>query len=340
MLRRAPSRGKPSDGLILSLPSFVDELVSKVKQQLDGEDKKPRAYTASYKRWEVWQSLAPDLLKALGDRYFESQLFVPAGRAFFSNIESNVFSFIARSERKLDPFLAEFGEYFSWVKSASMRRASRREFATPLSNGLLGGALVVEKDREYVKTKDGRSLPLATLSSGQQEALPLLMMLEDIGDDPVARRRGGSGVQHASYIEEPEAHLFPDFQRRIIEKVVENASSGRNRHSLFITTHSPYVLAALNNMLFAGKVGAGKSKERRDAVATVVPQSLWISASDLSVYAFTKDGVRALIDKDLGLIDAEYIDSASTQIASIFDELLSVSALSARKGVQNVHGEN
>lgn len=336
LIRRAPSRGKPSDGLILYLPAFVDGLFEKMEGFVSEAASKTPSHNIGLRRYEAWRRIEPELSAILGQNYFSSQLFIPAGRAFFSNVENNVFSFIARSEKKLDPFLAEFGEYFSLVKSQGYRRQVKREFSTALGQGLLGGTLVIEKDKEYVQTKDGRSLPLGNLSSGQQEALPLLLMIEGFGDDDVFFGRGNERSRHASYIEEPEAHLFPDFQRKVTEKIVEHALLKDGAQGLFVTTHSPYVLATLNNLLLAGRIGSARSREKRDAVSAIVPQSQWVQRKQISVFAFSADGCCSLMDDESGLIDADYLDSVSTKIASTFESLLEIEFPHSKEITSNV----
>lgn len=325
LIRRAPSRGKPSDGLILYLPGFIDDLFQKLKEYTLESTSKAKAAGLSYSRYEAWRRLENDLKAAVGaEYYFSSQLFVPAGRAFFSNVENNVFSFISRSEKKLDPFLIEFGEYFSFTKSGGFRIVSgKKEFSTPLFQGLLGGSLIIDKDKELVKTEDGRSLPLANLSSGQQEALPLLMMLESFDDD-LNMNRGDANHRHASYIEEPEAHLFPDFQKKVTEKIVEYALAPRGAQSVFITTHSPYVLSTLNVLLLAGKLGGSRRKGMQKQIGDIVPQSQWLPASAVAAYAFSKAGCVSILDENSGLIDADYLDSVSTAISIAFDSLLEI----------------
>lgn len=323
LLRRAPSRGKPSDGLILYLPSFADDLFEKLSEFTAEAVEKARTHDLGYRRYEAWRRLEPELKLALHGHYFSSQLFVPAGRAFFSNIENNVFSFISRSEKKLDPFLTEFGEYFSYVKSGGLRRSNKKEFATPLAEGLLGGALVIDKEKEFVRTRDGRSLPLSNLSSGQQEALPLLLMLEG-NDEEFPLGRGSQEHRHASYIEEPEAHLFPDFQKKVSERIAEYAFSKNGAQSVFITTHSPYVLSTFNNLLLAGSLGLTANRAQQKRISEIVPQSRWLAAGSVAAYSFNEKGCQSIIDEKSGLIDAEYLDSVSTSIASTFESLLEV----------------
>lgn len=329
-LRRSPSRGRPSEGLILSLPPFVEELLS-LSKRLTAEVMSPSnqasfAYGSSY---SVWKKIEPLLKDRLGQGYFGSQLFIPAGRAFFSNIENNIFSFLSHSEKNLDPFLARFGSYFGYVKSGGMRR-SRHEYSTPLAKGLLGGKLVVEKDKEFVETTDNRVLPLSNLSSGQQEALPLLMTLEP-PDEELRFGRSDRNNRVATYIEEPEAHLFPDFQRVITERIAEYAMAKDGAQSVVITTHSPYVLSTLNNLLLAGRIGS--KRRMASAVSEVVPQSQWLPRGSVQAYAFIGGECKRMVDDSVGLIDADYLDSVSSGIATTFERLLDIEAPESQSGV-------
>lgn len=319
-LRRGPSKGKPSEGLILTLPSFVDGLADAFKSyELDALSKNPRRRSPGSIRYDAWSHIEGDLKEQLDGYYFDQQLFVPAGRAFFSNIENNVFSFISRSEKKLDPFLTSFGEYYSYVKNDRFLPRSHVEHQSPLAESLLRGKFVVEKDKEFVRTTDGRVLPLGNLSSGQQEALPLLMLLDRYGDLFV--RSGKERL--AAYIEEPEAHLFPNFQRLITQRIAEFANAKNGSSSVFITTHSPYVLATINNLILAGKIAKASSSEKKKEIAEIVPQSMWLLKGDVRAYSFDGEGgCASVIDNETGLIDAEYLDSVSTSISNIFEELL------------------
>jgi len=86
LIRRAPSRGKPSDGLILYLPQFLDELFEKMEEFISDSTKKAPAQNFGYRRYEAWRRLEPELASVLGASSFRSQSFFTAGRAFFSNI--------------------------------------------------------------------------------------------------------------------------------------------------------------------------------------------------------------------------------------------------------------
>ena len=59
-----------------------------------------------------------------------------------------------------------------------------------------------------------------------------------------------SGRNNRVFLEEPEAHLFPSTQKDIMYDLVKILN--RNKwSSIFITTHSPYILSSLNNLIAA-----------------------------------------------------------------------------------------
>jgi predicted ATPase len=55
-------------------------------------------------------------------------------------------------------------------------------------------------------------------------------------------------------IEEPELNLFPETQRDLVYYLLEKCSDQAREHRMTITTHSPYILYALNNCMMAGLV--------------------------------------------------------------------------------------
>ena len=61
-------------------------------------------------------------------------------------------------------------------------------------------------------------------------------------------------------IEEPEAHIYPLLQKRVMEFIALFANIQDS--GVFITTHSPYVLTVANNLYYAG-VLAGKGLEKQ-----------------------------------------------------------------------------
>ncbi len=123
------------------------------------------------------------------------------------------------------------------------------------------------------------------------------------------------------FIEEPETYLFPETQAYIMELLARSANSG-NR--IFITTHSPYLLACANNLIYAGNLAKGheNDKERLAKISEIIDKKSWIDYDSLSVNFIEKDGTMInILDKEEKLIDDKKVDSASDIIMDKFNRL-------------------
>ena len=252
------------------------------------------------------------------------QLFIPAGRSFFANLQNNIFSFLS-SNNALDPFLREFGSIYEDIKRARLRPVSRpeeketkgvQEEITRLIEKSLCGKHVHEKGKDFLEVADGRRINVANSSSGQQETLPLTIMLAAL---PFLAL---SPVGQTVYIEEPEAHLFPSAQRSIVELIATIFNYRKERLQFFMTTHSPYVLTALNNLLQAGLLYEESSRDVQLQLEKIVPKYKSLGVSDLSAYVLTDGKCRSIVCPETGLIDATVIDSVSDDLAIQFEKLL------------------
>lgn len=120
----------------------------------------------------------------------------------------------------------------------------------------------------------------------------------------------------AYIIEEPEQNLFPMTQVDLLNVLISNCK-GKHLDTMTITTHSPYLLAAINIMLMAGKIEMMQAKtldKEQYAGAT-------IGADEIGVYMLEDGGVRSILDVRTGLIDQNDLDSASEYNAQVFAKL-------------------
>ncbi|MCW1979629.1 AAA family ATPase [Xanthomonas campestris] len=276
--------------------------------------------------WRLRSTATSNLGKWLGNDLIESQLFVPAGRSFFTSIGKALVAF--EHSGILDPITLEFGRRFSVMRTRQMRRIPSNE---PLSNSpavalfseILGGQLKSEGGKEYIETADGRLIPFSALSSGQQELLPLAVMIRSMLASP-ARMGSGlvSGQRRTIYIEEPEAHLFPRAQNRLVE-ILAALITRRRSSRLLLTTHSPYVLAKFNNLIKAGALARPSKNSPDPEVSKIVPYHSWLNPKSVKAYAII-DGILKDIMDETGLIAADYLDDVSGDIAREFSQLLAV----------------
>ena len=244
--------------------------------------------------------------------------FIPAGRSFFATVRSNVFTLLSRNVT-IDPFLAEFGRLYEWARGSYpylLLTADGGRRGREIEK-LLSGTYVTDNGEDYIKTEDGRRVPLASSSSGQQELLPLLLTL--VTRSPVSK------TVHTLFIEEPEAHLYPTTQRAVVHLIASISDlfgeAGTSRY--VITTHSPYILVALNNLMYGGKIVREKPR-RRKAVTNVLGTSGLVDPSKVRAYALEDGRTRPIIDPETELVQATLIDRVSGDLASEFEKLVDI----------------
>jgi predicted ATPase len=117
-------------------------------------------------------------------------------------------------------------------------------------------------------------------------------------------------------IEEPEQNLFPLSQIRLIKSLVSLFSQNEDS-KLILSTHSPYVLAVINNLILANKVG----RHSPDKVTPKIAPSLWIDYDNLFAGMVHDGHVENISDTEFNLIQMEQIDSVSRVINEEFDFL-------------------
>lgn len=255
----------------------------------------------------------------LSNCFFPS-LFVPAGRSFFSSIQNNIFSFL-ESNIAIDPLLKQFGARFEFAKHAFQRLAQDREddeFAYVRTRGLerwrsiLVGEYVREDDQDWV-INSGIKTNVSQVSSGQQEVLPMLVAIVFW---PLAFRFG-SGT--TLLIEDPEAHLFPTAQKQLLELFA--LTYNKLQHSYVITTHSPYILTAVNNLTLAKDVQDANPGQEID---NMPHPDLHIAYEDVRAYTIEDGVLVSIMDDENRLIGASVIDEVSDEFSAVFDHLLEV----------------
>ncbi|NEO98799.1 MAG: AAA family ATPase [Symploca sp. SIO2E9] len=273
----------------------------------------------SYLRMEIFTHLHNNF----GNIVTLSQVFIPAGRSFFANLQNNIFSFLS-NEIYLDPFLEQFGSTYENIKNirnrvrADFERNQIKNEIDKLVEEILCGRYVYEKGEDLLEILDGRKISISNSSSGQQETLPLAIMLSTLPF--LSLHPSGQTV----YIEEPEAHLFPNAQRNVVELIATVFNYRRERFQFVITTHSPYILTAINNLLQAGLIYRESNLEQSNfkKLQSIMPQDKALNIEDIAVYSLENGTCKTIISEETGLIDTNIIDKVSDDLAIEFDKLL------------------
>jgi hypothetical protein len=256
--------------------------------------------------------------------------FIPAIRSFFAVIEKNVFSLLSQSA-KIDYMLAEFGSFYENIKEMSLSINLGKSIDSELygmCSEVLRGEYQYLNKIEWIKT-GGKLIFLKDSSSGQQEVAPLIVSLMVLSGLPESN--------FYMFIEEPEAHLFPESQRNIVEIIAMVYNLLNRNSSFFITTHSPYILTSFNNLIQAdnahreiikrfdmGKIDQKVKDDRLKRLDKIIKPNRRVSFDDAAVYVI-KDGKCIDIRNNQNrLIDENDIDEISSRTDSIFDRLVDI----------------
>ncbi len=250
-----------------------------------------------------------------------NQIFIPAGRSFFSNLQSSIFSFLS-SNKSLDPFLIQFGSIYENFKTIAtddffINEKIKDKKIDDLIESVLNSNYTREKEKDYLVHSDNRKVNLSYASSGQQEILPLLLILK------VLRFITFSGKGAVLYIEEPEAHLFPNAQRNVIRILARIFNSQKQKFQYFITTHSPYILSSYNNLMYAGYIEEKIDEKEKKELYNIIDKKEILSPSIVSAFSINsgKEFIKA-INSETQLIDQNILDKVSEKISLEFGRLM------------------
>jgi hypothetical protein len=212
-------------------------------------------------------------------------------------------------------------DYYYW------REENKEKRLKYIIEKIIGGQYLFENGQDWIVNKRGK-ISLSDASSGQQESLPITTVLLK---SPYFHH---SHISNHFVIEEPEAHLFPQAQSYITQLIANAYNESINSESLnikgingrfnsfTITTHSPYILTAFNNLIQAGNVAQSKDYQNLEELYKVVPKDEIVNFDDVSAYFVGNATVKSILDDELKLIDASFIDSVSRNFANVFEKLV------------------
>ena len=171
-------------------------------------------------------------------------------------------------------------------------------------------------DDYFILNENAKKFLLSFASSGIQSTLPLLLVLQ-------------YAIDHREYssfvIEEPECNLFPAKQVELLKHIIKLVKN--DNRILTITTHSPYLLSALNNYLFAGTLVAKYGDKIKSDIGRILPIEYQLMPDECSVYSLGEDingkdvYCKSLIDSRTGMIDYNSLDGISLKMNAEFEKL-------------------
>lgn len=275
--------------------------------------------------WRVRNAAFRTMSDRLGTDFVRSQTFIPAGRSFFTNLGKAVA--MLEHGNQLDEVTRKFGRLFTTLLDGhgyyfpEKPDEETKDFLASQKDrleGLFGGKIKISENDRHVSTEDGRKIPFSILSSGQQELLPLLLILQY---KMRMLSRADDSSTEIIYVEEPEAHLFPEAQGKLVEYIAAISAFFKGKVLFLITTHSPYVISKFNNLIKAFTVATFATEKGSKKVEGIVDSSLWLPPASVNAYAL-HDGLLRSVNDRSGLIDGDYLDGISEDISETFLSLL------------------
>jgi len=121
-------------------------------------------------------------------------------------------------------------------------------------------------------------------------------------------------------IEEPEQNLFPTTQRDLIYYMMRVLNESERDHRLTFTTHSPYILYALNNCMMGYLV---KDNIPEDERAELPSKNSWINPELVSIWEITKDGtIRPIKNEKTGTVSKHYFNGIMNEVMEEYYDML------------------
>lgn len=235
-------------------------------------------------------------------------LYVPAERNLIGNLSQYIMNFILADI----PLNGSLKEYISIYERA---KAKISTYDAPFLNV----RYMQENNEERLYVSENQHISFQAGSSGVQSVLPMLMVIN------YSRT---VKCFDCFVIEEPEQNLFPKNQLDLLQLLL----SYKARY--IFTTHSPYLLSALNVLLLAGKL-TKQGNIPKEEISKVVSEDVFLDSENVAVYSINQSSDKAnvtnLIDSKTGLVNVNSLDGVSEVIAEQFNQLMSI-AMKYSKG--------
>ncbi len=272
------------------------------------------------------------------DRRYNTKLcFIPSERNLISAVKNLDKTYKATDLDVLLNYLLEWDEVKDFY---STKNALRLSVARNIQYYNDGGA-----DFIYL-SQNGKKLPVFYASSGVQSAMPIEVMIDrycsfvgkkanlskhdwrhifdemkDSNIDPNALTSKANKAYYQSvqfFIEEPEQNLYPMSQKDLLLNVVKHlVAANRNekakqRSMVVMTTHSPYILSVLNELMAEAKLYDKHYENYIEGVDDFVNYDCYMSPDYYSAYFINNNGTfENLIDPELPMISGIELDGVS-----------------------------
>jgi hypothetical protein len=247
------------------------------------------------------------LIQSQGD----NQVYIPTERSMYTRVSGGDFSVFSAGQTTLFIKFAQQVEEckhslsYQYDLNEKIRNLpDSRSVLARLQHAALRGVVDVQGviDKKWVWKFDVNSrdsIPMASVSSGQMETWPFFALATVFGLDQNHR---------LFYFEEPETHLHPNAQVEVVRTIAYLISRG---HRFVITTHSPFILYVINNLIQAHIAYDGAPPEGEFS----------INPDHVAAYCLG-DNPQSIVDKETKLLKLDEIDNVLDSIGKQFYDLL------------------
>lgn len=241
-----------------------------------------------------------NIIKLFPSLYLYDSLYIPTERNILEIISTNILGLI-NNNIQIPKYLLNSGQEYE--------KAIRTVKKLPLN--IIGKNFQYKREGKtsYIYHNDNEKVDLLESASGLQSIIPILLLVE-------YSKSLKEEYNFNFVVEEPELNLYPKAQHELIKYLVKNCL--HERKNLILTTHSPFVLASLNNLLLAYDKGQKHTKE----VSKIIKKESWLNPKNFIAYELKNGKAKKIMNDKLGQISENMIDGVSDTFADEFDKLL------------------
>ena len=245
--------------------------------------------------------------------------FIPAFRESYILLR-NSYPAILLANAKLPQLLNQFGQNFNNY---------REELKHFDLKSIIGVDYKYINGNDLIVLDTGEIITFEESSSAVNSVVPMLVVFLGVINEMSQDKYRILYNHNCPFvtIEEPELNCYPSTQKKLVEFLIEKIKfkdyekSNEYYVNLLLTTHSPYMLTTLNNLMYSYNVG----KEHFEETDKIIPSKNWLNPNDVSAYRLNERGISEdIFDREESLIKAEKIDEISTALNKDFNKLINI----------------
>ena len=242
--------------------------------------------------------------------------FLPPARGSILDLQFALLKFMAE-EFPVTGLLKEFIKTFTKILPIGIFEPPEteewKEISSLIDEIFQGKFYFDRATNQIVYDRTGGKIPVTAAASSIKELMPLYYIL----------KKGGNIERKRIFIEEPEAHLHPALQIKVAYLLSFIVKYGGN---VFLTTHSDYFIAAINNLIKLWHIKELNPKKAKELMKKYgIKEEYLVNPEDIGVYYFKKvDEQKVIVEKvkinEYGITPASFQDTMN-YIADMTDEL-------------------